>query len=152
MDPSLLGLLAINGAQNPGAFSAAMGAAGISPATSPFNFYPTLAESIAPAAAGAAGAANGGGQTTVTPEGTPAAAAGGSAVNPAAVAKNLGAFAGVAKPTAPQPEMRAGVSGAQHAPTPTASGNANHQLQLMQLLLAGGGPQAVPSLGALIGR
>lgn len=151
MDPSLLGLLAINGAQNPGAFSAAMGAAGISPTASPFNFYPTLAESIAPAAAGAAGAANGGWQTTVTPEGTPAAAAG-AGVNPAAVAKNLGAFAGVAKPTAPQPEMRAGVSGAQHAPTPTASGNANHQLQLMQLLLAGGGPQAVPSLGALIGR
>lgn len=148
MDPSLLGLLAINGAQNPGAFSAAMGAAGISPNASPFNFYPTLADSIASPTSATPAAA---------PDGAQAGAVAPTPANPLTVAnaagKGLGAFAGVAKPTVPQVEMRAGVSGAQHAPTPTASGNANHQLELLRMLLAGGGgPQAVPTLGALIGR
>lgn len=150
MDPSLLGLLAINGAQNPGAFSAAMGAAGISPTASPFNYYPSLADSIAPSTTSATPPA-------VAPDGAQAGAVAPAPVNPLTVAnaasKGLGAFAGVAKPTVPQVEMRAGVSGAQHAPTPTASGNANHQLELLRMLLAGGGgPQAVPTLGALIGR
>lgn len=145
MDPTLLGLLAFTGAQNPETFSSAMAMTGLPPPTGgPQDFYPRLADSIAPQPANPW-------QTTVTPDGAAAGgpAVGGAPQNP--LAKALSPFAGVAKPNIPQPEMRAGVTNAQSAPKATAVGS-SHEGQLLQLLLQGQAPRLPPTLGALIGR
>lgn len=144
MDPTLLGLLAFTGAQNPETFSSAMAMTGMPPPTGgPADYYPRLAESIAPQTATPTPW-----QTTVIPtDASPSSAAG----QTPQLAKALSPFAGVAKPNIPQPEMKAGVAGAQTAPKATAPGP-SHEGQLLQMLLQGAAPRTPLTLGALLGR
>lgn len=150
MDPSTLGLLAIGGAQNPQAFSQVMAAAGIAPsgAPTPFQYYPTLAESLQTPAAPAASPA-------ASPDGASAAVPGVAPTAPAPTGvplqKALGPFAGVAKPTVPQADMKAGVSSAQPAPK-VAPMQHSQESQLLQLLLHRAAPPVQPTLGSLLGR
>lgn len=156
MDPMMLGLLAISGAQNPQAFSEAMSAAGIAPsnAPTPFSYYPTLAESMQPTAGTPQTPPIAAGPQTASPDGAAVAAPAaysGIPANAAPFFKGLGPFAGVAKPTVPQADMKAGVAGAQAAPKTTPMQH-SQQSQLLQLLLHGAAPPMQPTLGALLGR
>src|SRR5690606_12477986 len=117
MDPFTMGLLAISGAQNPGAFAQTMAQLGITPEgfMSQFNGLPSgdslggfiTGSALQPATA--APATTTGWEATVTPT-AGAAPMGAAAPNP------LSLLQGVKTPEAPKPLMNAGVSGAQKAP------------------------------------
>jgi len=159
--PFSTGLLAMTGAQNPGLFSNAMSQLGVSPRGEPGmpgGFLGGLGglPGIGPGAGlgqflQGPGAGGGGlppgqgvfglGDPGPGPQGAPGQA------------RTQNPLAGVKGPPPVKPQFRGGISGAQQAPRTDIAGLQQAPvLQLLQGLLGGPGGNAVPNLGALLGR